>query len=291
MSNKKGQATGTAKAKATKTAKVAEVEAVVETTPVVEAVTVHSCRKCGADEALNDAGVSNFSLIKATGKPSIYCKACQIAKSKEWTSRPDVAEMRKVQALARQYQKAGIPALVPDAKTYEAGQPIMTVAYSEVNGAWVPDGTEGATFHPSVNATELYEALVAERTAEREARKAEAEETRAAMLAENKRIREEARAAKQAELKEQAEARKAEREKAREQKILEVAEANRLKAEERQRKAAEATARKAAEAAQKALQVKADREAKATQAALARAGAIDAENQHALEALRGSATV
>ena len=240
----KGKATAV-KGKATTKAKtkkvVASDEVVLDAkSDITQGVTMVTCTECGIEK---EQTTENFSRLKgadgtpATGKFRNICKPCQTAASIAWTTRRK--DYREVYQRAVRYRdQLGIPALTPNAKDWKAGDPIMTVAYTDKNGV----------FHESRNADEVYAEMKQAQAEARETLKAQ----RAEAQAEAKAQRAEARA--QAKL---------ERESAQ-------AEAKELRAKER----AEAKAQRAEAKALKAEELRVEREEKAKVRAQERAEAI-----------------
>lgn len=104
----------------------------------------------------------NFSILK-NGKFRRMCKECQTKASLAWSAKR--SDYRRQYHLAVMYQNAGIPAILPTAKEWKQGDPIMTVAYTDSSGV----------YHPSVNATQLYAEIKKQRKAERQKLKLERE--------------------------------------------------------------------------------------------------------------------
>jgi hypothetical protein len=297
------KATKTPKAKKTaavETAEVTEIEVVP--TPTEEVVIdakaditetepkVHTCNTCGSTDELNAKGEPNFSMLK-TGKLRPMCKSCQTAKSIGWTT--EKAEYRKAYSRANFFLTRGIPAIVPTAKTWNEGDPIMTLEYGLLDGKIVSPDTEGATVVPSVNAEDVYAAQVAEAKAARDAKHAEQTAIAEAAKAERKRVRDEARAKRQAENDAEKTRKDAEREATRKQNALDKAakaEQDRLdreaaKAEKTRKKAADAAAALVTKQLEQAEAKRLKDLEKATKA-VDKTAEIDASNQKALDALK-----
>lgn len=312
MKNTKTNAKGTAKTpKATKSVAVTET---VETaiTPTDEAVltpsaditavveTTRVCARHGGEALeLND---TNFSPLQSGGfAPN--CKPCNVIISKEWTSRPEVAEMRKVQARARQLTtQYGIPVLVPSAKGFDINTalPLMTIEHTVMpDGSFVIGQVEGGEYHPSVDAESIYTAQVEAKKAERQARQAELD--RQAKLESDKRKadREAKRIQREADAKVAKEKADADREAKKAKRELDNAEKARLAKEEKAQKALVRQAESAQKALDKKAKADADREAKAAERlrlaaekATATASTATATLQNAsLENLKAAASV
>lgn len=159
----------------------------------------------------------NFSPLEKGGFSDI-CKPCRVVISNEWTSRPEIKAMREVQTTARKYQGLGIPVLVPSAKGFDASAPLMTIPHytDKTTGELLPDAdenTKNTVFHPAVEAKPLYDAIIADRKAtkdaERDAKKADADKAKETAKAERKAEREKKATAKALEAKQKADAKKA----------------------------------------------------------------------------------
>lgn len=266
-----------------------------------------NCTVCDvAAQTDEDGNVTNFSRLTATGKLRTICKPCQTVKSVEWTTKR--ADYRKEYARANFYQQRGIPALMPTASAWKAGDVIMTVEYSlldgkrfDADGNRVTTDTPNAVTFPSRIAEEVYQEQLATRVAEREAvkaanqllldeAKAERAELRQAEKAERDAKKAEAadvlKAQRQAEREQKAEERaqkaletKAEKDEAREAKLKQRADDALAKAEAIR----EATANKAIERAEASKQKAID---KATAVAEKRQQAVRAANEKAIAALK-----
>lgn len=189
--------------------------------------TAHVCA-CGEKNA------KNFYTLQSGGL-SAKCKVCSRKASKEWTTAR--ANLRLAQQEARKYIRNGIPAIVPDAKTWVEGSPILTYEYEE-NGKTVK----------SQEAKPLYDAIIAERDRIRAEAKAQKEAELEAERAEKRKAREERKAQREAQLeaervakRKEREKRKAERAKAQAKKNREIKETKRKKSLAKAKKAKEAT--------------------------------------------------
>lgn len=253
----KGKAT-----KATKATKAVEItdEVVLDAKSDITAVEAvetatserdHVCSISGVKAEFDaDGNCTNFSRLQ-NGKLRSICKAEQTKASIAWTTKR--ADYRKDYQRAVHYQSMGIPALTPDAKTWVAGQPIMTVEYTDKNGVT----------HPSRNADEVFAEMKQAQAEARQALLAERAEQVSIAKAQRAEARAEAKAIRDAEKAEAKAVRDAER--------------------------AERKAEKAQERALKAEQAKADREAKAVARAEARAERITLKAQEAQKAREAKA--
>ncbi len=212
------------------------VEPVAETPAVAEGFAV--CKPCGETK---EQTVENFSPSAKGGFRPI-CKPCQTKASLVWTTKRK--DYRKEYQRAIQLINLGIPAIVPNAKDWVAGDVMMTVAYTDKNGVEIP----------SREAEVVYAELKQAQADARAERKAEADTLKAQAKAQRAEVRAEAKATRDAE----------------------KAEAKALKATER----AEAKELRDAKRAEDAKTAKLEREQKAVERANARAeaNAVKAEN-------------
>jgi flagellar biosynthesis GTPase FlhF len=241
--------------------------------------------KCSAGGEVLEQTVANFSPVDAVNNPNgeagfrPICKGCQTKASIAWTTKR--ADYRKAYQRAVQLIKLGIPAIVPNAKDWKAGDVIMTIEFER-------DGV----VYPSMQAEHLYTAqklLAQEARAERQAeidaqndrlkeeRKAERAKAREAReqakadekakadeaRAERKRQRDLANTEKAEQAKRDREARAEERAEAKRKRDAEKAEENRIARENREKARQEKRDQKALEDAQAVLDAKAEREANA----------------------------
>lgn len=202
------------------------------------------CGTCGRDET-DGLNADSFSML-LTGKRSTTCKECRAEAANAWTT--ERADYRKVFHRALRAKNSGLPVIMPQAKTWKAGDVIMLA--------------DGRTL----------EEVLAEQKAERDAERLATANERSAQLAQAKAERQAAREQKRAERAAQIEAQrevnaqaKAEKEADRQAK-REAAQAERARIlAERARVKAEKQAQREAALEQKRLEREAAQAAKVAQ--------------------------
>jgi hypothetical protein len=176
----------------TETEGASDAETPAETVqPQVEALPEgqRKCSTCQVPKVI----ATDFSPL-ASGKPNYTCKSCRTLASVEWTTRR--ADLRKEQAFARRLQNQGIAAIPPDARTWKAGDVILTVDGRDAREVWAElqatreaEKTERDAEKQRV-ADEIKAANAERRETERQAREAKRLEDKAARDAENAEKRE-----------------------------------------------------------------------------------------------------
>lgn len=283
----KGVATKATKAKATPVIEVSD-EVVLDAKSditVVENTVAEGNAVCSTCKVEKEQTADNFSPSQKGGFRPI-CKPCQTAASLVWTTKRK--DYRKDYQRAIQLINLGIPAIVPNAKDWVAGDVLMTVAYTDKNGVEIPsreaevvyDEMKQAQANARAERKQELETQNAELKAQRAEARAEAREAREAVKAEAKEARAneraEAKVKRDAERAEKANAAKLEREQAAVERANARAEANAAKAEEarlaREKKDAdreEARNQKALAKAQEIADAKLAREKAAVEKAMA----------------------
>lgn len=265
VKNSKGVATKATK-KVTPIVVVSEevvLDAKADITEVIEEVVTSTIQEgyavCSTCKDAKEQVGANFSPMAKGGFRNI-CKPCQTQASGAWTTKR--ADYRKQYQRANQLINLGIPALVPNARTWSEGDVIMTLEYTR----------NGETF-PSRIAEEVYAEMKQSQADSRAETKAQIESQNAELKQQRADARAEAKEQRDNEKAEAKANRVAERAEAKTQRDAERAEQAEEARLERERKDAERTEARNQKAIDSANAI-AEKEATRRQAAIDKALAV-----------------
>lgn len=142
------------------------------------------CTSCGN---IKNA-TTDFSVLKGN-QSNMTCKTCRAKATAEWTRKR--ADFRKEYHKAIQLQYKGIPAVPPSAKTWKAGDPILTTSGEDAEKLWKALKTANKA-RKEIARAEANKLKEVERR-DRKAEKARLRLERASRIAEEKQLRLQAR--------------------------------------------------------------------------------------------------